>query len=160
MGEILVDLRDLRIKLDVDGVGDVLARGRNLDVGDAAFDVGDRVVAPTPGYPCYRNALQALGVEVVDEVVFAVERARLSRLEGRFLQLEEQGVLVRLALDVFPHTRARVEVGAIEGVPLLTFSTAPSMNLGRLASMTSLFPVASSTRRHSNGDVERTPTRA
>ena len=32
----------------------------------AAFDVGDRVVVPSPGYPCYRNALQALGCAVVD----------------------------------------------------------------------------------------------
>lgn len=32
----------------------------------AAFDVGDRVVVPSPGYPCYRNALKALGCEVVD----------------------------------------------------------------------------------------------
>ena len=31
-----------------------------------AFDAGDRVVVPSPGYPCYRNALGALGVEVVD----------------------------------------------------------------------------------------------
>jgi aspartate/methionine/tyrosine aminotransferase len=32
----------------------------------AAFDPGDRVVVPSPGYPCYRNALEVLGVEVVD----------------------------------------------------------------------------------------------
>jgi aspartate/methionine/tyrosine aminotransferase len=32
----------------------------------AAFDAGDRVVVPSPGYPCYRNALSALGVEVID----------------------------------------------------------------------------------------------
>ena len=32
----------------------------------ASFDAGDRVVVPSPGYPCYRNALQALGVEVLD----------------------------------------------------------------------------------------------
>ncbi len=32
----------------------------------AAFDPGDRVAVPSPGYPCYRNALRALGVEVVD----------------------------------------------------------------------------------------------
>ena len=31
----------------------------------AAFDAGDRVVVSTPGYPCYRNALQALNAEVV-----------------------------------------------------------------------------------------------
>ena len=31
----------------------------------AAFDAGDRVAVVEPGYPCYRNALGALGVEVV-----------------------------------------------------------------------------------------------
>lgn len=31
----------------------------------AAFDVGDRVAVVEPGYPCYRNALEALGVQVV-----------------------------------------------------------------------------------------------
>jgi aspartate/methionine/tyrosine aminotransferase len=31
----------------------------------AAFDVGDRVGVLEPGYPCYRNDLQAFGVEVV-----------------------------------------------------------------------------------------------
>jgi aspartate/methionine/tyrosine aminotransferase len=30
------------------------------------FDVGDRVVVTSPGYPCYRNILSALGCEVVD----------------------------------------------------------------------------------------------
>lgn len=32
----------------------------------AAFDVGARVVVPSPGYPCYRNALDVLGCDVVD----------------------------------------------------------------------------------------------
>lgn len=32
----------------------------------AAFDPGDRVIVPTPGYPCYRNALELLGVDVVE----------------------------------------------------------------------------------------------
>lgn len=31
----------------------------------AAFDVGDRVALASPGYPCYRNILTALGVEPV-----------------------------------------------------------------------------------------------
>ncbi len=31
----------------------------------AAFDVGDRVALASPGYPAYRNALQALGLEPV-----------------------------------------------------------------------------------------------
>jgi aspartate/methionine/tyrosine aminotransferase len=32
----------------------------------ACFDVGSRVALASPGYPCYRNDLAALGVEVVD----------------------------------------------------------------------------------------------
>ncbi len=32
----------------------------------AAFDAGDRVAVTAPGYPCYRNALLAFGVEVVE----------------------------------------------------------------------------------------------
>jgi aspartate/methionine/tyrosine aminotransferase len=31
----------------------------------AAFDIGDRVALASPGYPCYRNILSALGVEPV-----------------------------------------------------------------------------------------------
>jgi len=31
----------------------------------SAFDIGDRVGVTIPGYPCYRNALEALGIEVV-----------------------------------------------------------------------------------------------
>ena len=32
----------------------------------ACFDVGDRVVVSSPGYPCYRNILHSLGCEVVE----------------------------------------------------------------------------------------------
>jgi aspartate/methionine/tyrosine aminotransferase len=32
----------------------------------ACFDVGDRVALTSPGYPCYRNILSALGCQVVD----------------------------------------------------------------------------------------------
>ena len=32
----------------------------------ACFSPGDRVLIASPGYPCYRNVLHALGVEVVD----------------------------------------------------------------------------------------------
>ena len=32
----------------------------------ACFEPGDRVLVASPGYPCYRNVLLALGIEVVD----------------------------------------------------------------------------------------------
>lgn len=56
-------------RVDVDPDAIVLtvgASGAFVSACMAAFDVGDRVVVPSPGYPCYRNALAALGAEVVD----------------------------------------------------------------------------------------------
>ena len=32
----------------------------------ACFEPGDRVAVPTPGYPCYRNVLEALNIDVVE----------------------------------------------------------------------------------------------
>ncbi len=50
----------------------------------AAFDPGDRVVVPVPGYPCYRNALEALSVEVVELRTTAEDR-----FQPTVAQLEE-----------------------------------------------------------------------
>lgn len=66
---------------------------------------------------------------VVDEVIFALHRQEPNQLENLLLQLEEQGVRTRLALDLFPHARARVQVGTLEELPLLTYSTAPSSEI-------------------------------
>ena len=65
----------------------------------------------------------------VDEVIFALHRQELHRLENLLLQLEEQGVRTRLALDLFPHARAKVQVGTLEELPLLTYSTTPTSEL-------------------------------
>ncbi|MCR6632378.1 MAG: aminotransferase class I/II-fold pyridoxal phosphate-dependent enzyme [Magnetospirillum sp.] len=54
----------------------------------AAFDAGDRVAVPAPGYPAYRNILEALGIEVVPVPVGASSRWQLTvdvleQVEGR-----------------------------------------------------------------------------
>lgn len=58
-----------RYGLDV-GVDDVVlttgSSGGFLLTFLACFDVGDRVAIASPGYPCYRNILTALGCEVVE----------------------------------------------------------------------------------------------
>jgi len=64
--------------------------------------------------------------EVVDEVVFAVAPRDLARFEEIVLALQEQGILVRFALDLLPHARARIELEELEGVPVVSFSTSPS----------------------------------
>jgi aspartate/methionine/tyrosine aminotransferase len=40
----------------------------------ASFDVGDRVAVTEPGYPCYRNVLEAFGIEAVGVPVDASTR--------------------------------------------------------------------------------------
>lgn len=63
---------------------------------------------------------------VVDDVIFSVTRRDLDRLEDLFLQLQEQGIRVRFAMNIFPHTRAAVQLEELDGMPILTYSTTPT----------------------------------
>jgi exopolysaccharide biosynthesis polyprenyl glycosylphosphotransferase len=45
-------------------------------------------------------------------------------------------VRTRLALDLFPHARAQVQIGTLEELPLLTYSTTPTSELRLLAKRT------------------------
>ncbi|HWP84552.1 MAG TPA: sugar transferase, partial [Terriglobia bacterium] len=62
---------------------------------------------------------------IVDEVVFAVSRPRLDKLEEMFLLCEEQGVKTRVLVDFFPHFQSEITLDRLEHLPLLTFSNAP-----------------------------------
>lgn len=58
-----------RYRLDIDPSDVVVTTGSSggfLLAFLACFDVGDRVAIASPGYPCYRNILSALGCEVVE----------------------------------------------------------------------------------------------
>ena len=56
----------------------------------AAFDPGDRVAIASPGYPCYRNILEALGCEVVSIPVDAsTDYQPTPALLNAFLAAEE-----------------------------------------------------------------------
>lgn len=72
----------------------------------------------------------------VDEVIFAVSRRELDRLEDLFLVLQEQGIRTRFAVHLFPHTAARAQLEELDGMPLLTFSTTPTSHLKLLAKRT------------------------
>jgi len=65
----------------------------------------------------------------VDEVILAVDRGDLPKLEDVFLLCEEMGVKTRLVLDFFPHVLARVELEEFQGTPLLSFTTTPDDEL-------------------------------
>ena len=62
---------------------------------------------------------------VVDEVFIAVGVDRLPALEPVFLECEDVGVKVRLALTIFPHRLARMEIANVGGRSMLTFTTTP-----------------------------------
>lgn len=62
---------------------------------------------------------------VIDDVLFCVSRRDLDQMEDLFLALQEQGIRTRFAVNLFPHTKARVRMEDVDGMPLLTFSTAP-----------------------------------
>ena len=59
----------------------------------ACFEAGDRVAVTAPGYPCYRNTLEALGVEVVEIAVTAETGFRLTTA-----MLEDSGELAGLVV--------------------------------------------------------------
>jgi aspartate/methionine/tyrosine aminotransferase len=67
--QAIADSYRTRHGLDV-GVDDVVlttgSSGGFLLTFLACFDAGDRVAIASPGYPCYRNILSALGCEVVE----------------------------------------------------------------------------------------------
>jgi exopolysaccharide biosynthesis polyprenyl glycosylphosphotransferase len=47
-------------------------------------------------------------------------------MEDLFLALQERGIRTRFALRLFPHTKAKVDLEELDGLPLLSFSPAPS----------------------------------
>ncbi|MGC2655011.1 MAG: pyridoxal phosphate-dependent aminotransferase [Mycobacterium sp.] len=60
----------------------------------ASFDVGDRVALGSPGYPCYRNILSALGCEVVELECGAENRFQPTAEMLAALNPPVQGVVV------------------------------------------------------------------
>jgi len=63
--------------------------------------------------------------DVVDEVFFVVEAARLQSLEEIFLLCDEEGVRTRVATHFFPHVNSRIFLDRFGEMPLLTFSATP-----------------------------------
>jgi len=64
--------------------------------------------------------------EVIDEVIFVIEKGKLGDYEHALLVAERHGVRAHVSLDIFPHVLARPVLEELDGVPLLTFTTTPS----------------------------------
>ena len=63
--------------------------------------------------------------QVIDEVIFAVAKEDLEKLEETFLVCEEEGVKTRVLLSFFPQAISKVYVERLGSKPLLTFSATP-----------------------------------
>jgi len=62
---------------------------------------------------------------IVDEVLVAVSKEQLEKLEDLLLTCEEQGIKTRVLVDFFPHLRSDISLDKLEHLPLLTFSRTP-----------------------------------
>jgi exopolysaccharide biosynthesis polyprenyl glycosylphosphotransferase len=78
-------------------------------------------------YPVYNldQLPELLRQHVIDEVIFAVAKDDLEKLEATFLMCEEEGVKTRLLLSFFPHVISKIHLERLREMPLLTFSTTP-----------------------------------
>jgi exopolysaccharide biosynthesis polyprenyl glycosylphosphotransferase len=95
-------------------------------VSPAAAASPDR--APLRGaYPAFSLAQlpELLRRHVIDEVIFAVSKDELDKLEETFLMCEEEGVKTRVLLSFFPHLISKVYLERLGEKPLLTFSATP-----------------------------------
>jgi exopolysaccharide biosynthesis polyprenyl glycosylphosphotransferase len=72
-----------------------------------------------------------LGREVIDEVIFVIEKGKLGEYEEALLVAERHGVRAHVSLDIFPHVFARPMIEELDGIPLLSFTTTPT-NPGEL----------------------------
>ena len=62
----------------------------------------------------------------VDELIIVADKENFEDFTDTFLMCEELGVTTRVVLDFFPHSISRIELHRFDGLPLLSFSTAPS----------------------------------
>jgi exopolysaccharide biosynthesis polyprenyl glycosylphosphotransferase len=69
---------------------------------------------------------QVLDDNVADEVIFAVPQERLSSIEAAVRLCEEQGVGVRICLDLFHGDLESFSLSDLDGLPVLSRSRVPS----------------------------------
>ncbi|MGE5277832.1 MAG: sugar transferase [Acidobacteriota bacterium] len=67
-----------------------------------------------------------LASQVIDELIFVIEKGKLGDYEQALLVAERNGVRAHVSLDIFPHVLARPVLEELDGVPLLSFTTTPS----------------------------------
>jgi exopolysaccharide biosynthesis polyprenyl glycosylphosphotransferase len=118
--------RALQLAETIEAANDRGLRIKGFVVWDTSAGVPDQdgILA---SYPLYspNEITPLLRRHVIDEIVFAVDAARLPELEEVLLLCDEEGVRTRIAVDFFPHVNSEVFLERLGSTPLLTFSAAP-----------------------------------
>jgi exopolysaccharide biosynthesis polyprenyl glycosylphosphotransferase len=86
-------------------------------------DAPARTSGPVLGHAADLPAI--LERHVIDLLVFAVVPSRMIDLEVAVAAAEEQGVPVRIALDLFPERRSELSIEEVDGVPVLSIPSGP-----------------------------------
>lgn len=79
-----------------------------------------------------RDLPEILENEVVDEIVFCVAASELEQVKDAVAEAELRGVNARLVADFMDLKVARTQVGYLNGLPVLTFTTTPQQATGLL----------------------------
>jgi exopolysaccharide biosynthesis polyprenyl glycosylphosphotransferase len=70
-----------------------------------------------------------VAAEVIDEVAVALPiKSQYSQIESTVALLEEQGIVVHLLSDFFPHRLARYQPAEFQGIPLVSLLSAPTLS--------------------------------
>lgn len=93
---------------------------RDLSTAVQLPDSGRTISVAEPG-----RMAQILRDHTVDEVIFAADHRRSSQLQELFRVCEEEGVKMRVMVNLFPIGVSTVSLDKLDDLPLLTFSTAP-----------------------------------
>ena len=122
--------RRLGEALERSGRYGIRIQGFLADVPTALTEV--RLGATYPVLPL-AELTSLMRTRVIDEIIFAVDSARLAELEEVFLLCDEEGIRTRIAVDFFPHINSEMYLERLAFTPLLTFSAAPHDEIRLLA---------------------------
>lgn len=91
--------------------------------------VKDRATFDVPWLGRIADLSRVIANEVIDEVFITLPiKSQYSSIESSITILEEQGIMVHLFSDLFPHKLARSRAWEFEGAPLVSLHSAPSVS--------------------------------
>lgn len=105
-------------------------------------DLGYKLIGYVESNPDYRcqalsgasclgsleDLAQIVAAEVIDEVAIALPiKSQYTQIEATVALLEEQGIVVHLLSDLFPHRLARYQPAEFQGIPLVSLHSAPAV---------------------------------